>query len=120
MAAKSIPLSKISKENRRRMGLSLSIIVCLLAVLLINVRGSAQEQIQPRELIARLELSNSADYARKDAAVYLDLESLGLAADDSRAYGWRTQTSAIQHGNFISFVNRCLHILIQGLFEMNV
>ena len=96
MAAKSIPLSKISKENRRRMGLSLSIIVCLLAVLLINVRGSAQEQIQPRELIARLELSNSADYARKDAAVYLDLESLGLAADDSRGQSLVVEEKGVQ------------------------
>ena len=84
MAMKSIFLSIMSKENRRRRGLSLSAIVCLLMGLMMSVTGQAYQPIQPRELIARVELTNAADYVRKDAAVYLDLEGLGLAAHDRR------------------------------------
>jgi len=84
MAAKTIFLSVSLKENLQRRGLSLSVILCLLTTLLMSVTSQAQEQIQSRELISRLELSNTADYARKDAAVYLDLKSLGLTAHDRR------------------------------------
>ncbi len=96
MAVKSIFLSVMSKENRRWRGLSLSAIVCLLTALLMNVTGQAQTQIQPRELIARLELSNAADYVRKDAAVYLDLESLGLAANDNRGESLVVEQKGVQ------------------------
>jgi hypothetical protein len=83
MAAKSILLSLISKKNHQPRDLSLSVIVCLLTALTMSVTSHAQEH-QSSELIARLELANTADHARKDAAAYLDLESLGLAADDNR------------------------------------
>lgn len=86
----------MSRENRRRRGLSLSAIVCLLTALLMSVTGQAQEQIQPRELIARLELSNAADYGRKDATVYLDLEGLGLAANDNRGQSLVVEEKGVQ------------------------
>ncbi|MBN1763955.1 MAG: DUF4861 family protein, partial [Sedimentisphaerales bacterium] len=74
----------------------MSAIACLLTVLLMSVTGQAQMKIQSRELIARLELSNSADYVRKDAAVYLDLESLGLAAHDQRGQFLVVEEKSVQ------------------------